>query len=225
VNVLRERNFYRENRILLAALLGLAIFLATADTFTRTANYPVMPTRFNIDPEPNWNSRFWIITSETYTAKLWVGQPAELDRKTFDLITGCNDYSILPSQRVLTPKWTIRSVWDQRVVIQGDAILINPPANECSSTGGGHVFSLGEFAVAPGRYQFELKFSNIISDSMSFPVELNVHRSRTFSHTRLGHLAVLFDSFLMLIPFLVFAFLLLALFIRAGIFLYALHSK
>jgi hypothetical protein len=218
---LGERSFYRSNRGLLAAMLGVVIFVATAGLFTSAATNPVGPTRFKINSTSSSNLRFWIVTWETYRGKLWIGQPAELDRKTFDLVTGCRESSdVRPA-----PEWTIKSAWDQRVVIQSEAMLVNPPPSECSSTTGGRVFSLGEFAIGPGRYQFELKFSNEISESISFPAELNIQCCVKRAETQLGSLVLMFGFFLFPILFFVFAFLLLVLLIRAGIFFYALHSK
>lgn len=113
---LGEHGFYRTNRALLATLLGISIFLSAAELLTKAATYPVLPTkRFNIASAPNSNLRFWIFTWETYTATIWIGQPAKLDRKKFDLITGCTDSSNVPPQRVLTPRWTIKSVRGQAV--------------------------------------------------------------------------------------------------------------
>jgi hypothetical protein len=215
---LSERSFYRANRSLLVALLGISLFLTAAELLTKAATNPALPTtRFNIASAPNSSLKFWIFTWETYTATLWIGQPAELDRKTFDLITGCKDSSIVSSQDVLTPKWAIRSVRDQSVLIQGEAILVNPPANECTSTTGGHVFSLGKFAIAPGRYQFEIKFSANIPESMSFPAELNIRCCARYTHTRLGRLMNLYFFFGPLLV-VVFAFLMSLLVIRAVLY-------
>jgi len=225
VTGLSEPGFYRKNRALLAALLGIAIFIATAAAFTGTASNPVVGTRFNITSSPNSNLRFWIVTWETYYARLWIGQPSNLDRKTFDLITGCNDYSIVPPLHVDGPKWIIKSVRDQNVVVEREAILVNPPPNECSSTTGGHVFSLGGFALAPGRYQFELKFRSDIPESMNFPVELSIHccGKNAPAHTGLGSFPLFFAFVLFPLFACIFAVLGLLLLIRAGVFLYRLQ--
>jgi hypothetical protein len=224
---LGESSFYRQNRALLAALLGIPIFLATAGAFTDTVANPVAPTRFNIASTSNSNLRFWIVTRESYSATLWMQQPVDLDRETFDMITGCMDYSIGPQLRVQTPIWTIRSARDQRIAVQREAILIDPPANECSSTTGGHVFSLGEFVLAPGRYQFELRLGNDIPESINFPVELNIQccGKLAAAHTILGGLPLFFGFFLSPVLVLIFAFLALSLFVRSGKFLYSSCSK
>jgi hypothetical protein len=195
------------------------MFVVTAGAFSGTAINPVIPTRFNIDTAPDSNFKFWILTWETYDAKLWIGQPGGLDRETFDRITGCED-STVPPERFPTPKWTIRLAWDESVVLHRDAVLVNPPANECSSTTGGHVLSLGKFAVSPGRYQFELKFSNDIPESMSFPVELNINCCGKLSppHTWLGGFPLFFAFVLFPILALVFAILTLLLVTRAVLY-------
>jgi hypothetical protein len=193
------------------------MFVVMAGWFTPKATNPATRNQaFNIDSTPGSNFKFWIVTWEAYDGKLWIGQPPKLDRKTFNRVTGCEDPSIKPPPPVITPEWTIRSVWDQRVVIQRSAGLINPPANECSTSGGGRVFSLGEFALAPGRYQFEIKFSSEVPESMSFPAELNISCCGKFARTALGELALFFRFGISLL-LLVFAFLTLVLFIRGTI--------
>jgi hypothetical protein len=224
---LGERGFYRTNRALLAALLGIALFVWIALLFTSAVSNPVTPTPFNLNAAPNSNFRFWILAEETYHASLFIEQPAELGRKTFDLVTGCQDNVNTPPHQVQTPQLIIRSVRNQRVVIQRGAKLINPPADECATTTGGRVFSLGEFAIAPGRYLFELKFSDEIPSSMSFPAELSISCCGKIAstHTALGKFTQTFPF--LLFPFLALVFAVLAsiLFVRAVKFLYNLQFQ
>jgi hypothetical protein len=211
------RRFCRANRGLLIIFFGIVTFFVIADLFDRAAFNPATSDRrFNIESKPDSNVKFRIVTWEPYRATLWIGQPNNLDRRTFDLVTGCQDDSNMSRQAVQTPEWTIRSVSDQRVVIQRKATLINPPADECSSTTGGHVFALGDLAPGPGQYQFELKFGSEIPESMNFPAELSITCScGREAQTRLGSLA-LFLPYVALPMVFAFIFTASALIFRAG---------
>jgi hypothetical protein len=204
----------------LIIFFAIVAFFVIADLFDHAAFNPVTAhPGFNIESRPGSNFKFRIVTWETYRGTLWIGQPNNLDRKTFDLVTGCQDDSAGSRQPVRTPEWTIRSVSDQRVVIQRTATLINPPADQCGSTTGGHVFALGEFAPGPGQYQFELKFGSEIPESMNFPAELSITCScGREARTRLGALGLFLPNVALPMVF-AFIFTAAALIFRAGFFI------
>jgi hypothetical protein len=121
-------------------------------------------------------------------------------------------------------------VWDQQVAVRGEAIPVNPTPAECSSiTGGGHVPSLGNVSVAPGRYQFEFEFSETVKEPMNFPMELTMLCCGRSARTGLGGLALFFGTYGILVVVLATAFFSLMLigrlFIHTGILVYLRRSK
>jgi hypothetical protein len=206
-------------------MVGIVLFVVLAGSFIGAATQPVAPKRIAIDQDHKSNVRFWIVTWETYQGTLWIGRPPELNPKAFDRLTGCLDFSGTPPQRPAPLQWTIRSAYDSRAVVQGKAIPINPSADDCSSTKGGHVLSLGKLALEPGRYQFDLKLSDEIPDTISFPIELNIQCCGKIAHTRLGGLALFLAFFLLPILIYVVAFLVLILLVRGALFFYATRSQ
>jgi len=196
--------------------------MAAAGVFADAVMHPLDRTHLSVNSSSEENLQFWIVTRQTYYGGLVIRPPANLDRTTFDLISGCTDYpnaSLSPRQ---PPKWTIKSTWDQHVVLQGDAILGNPPANECSTSGGDHLFSLGKFVIAPGRYQLELKFSDNLPKSVSFPVSLTIRCCGKNSETSgiVGGFPLFFAFALIPASVIISAILVLILLVRGGLHIY-----
>jgi hypothetical protein len=186
--------------------------------FADAVMHPVHQPHLSVASSSNSNFKFWILTKQTYYGGLTIPPPSNLDRTTFDLISGCTDYAITSQSPARRPKWIIKSTSDQQVVIQGEAILYNPPANECATSGGYHLFSLGEIALGPGRYQLELKFSDDLPESASIPVSLGIGCCGKNSKIEgfAGNFPLLYGFVLIPASAIAFAVLVLILLIRGG---------
>jgi hypothetical protein len=221
------RRFGRENRKLLASLLAIVLFGAAAPWFMSLIANPVTKhRRYVVDSTGQSNLRFWLVTWEAYDGELWIGRPAELNRETFDRLTGCLDYTSRPPSAMLL-RWTIQSVSDDRVVAEGKGTPINPTADDCASTRSGHVLSLGKIAISPGRYRFDLEFGVQFLETMNFPVEVDLYccELKSRPQTRLGCFPGIFAFVVFPILILSFGLLILILLIRAGMYIYALFAS
>lgn len=216
-----EKTFCQKNRALLAALLGIPLLMVAGGVFADAVMHPVAQADLVLDTSSNPSLKFWILTEQTYYGGLVIRPPSNLDRTTFDLISGCMDYpaSRSPPRR---PKWAIRSTWNQQIVVQGQALLGNPPPTECSTSGGNHLFSLGAFVIPRGRYQLELEFSDDLPSSAAFPVSLTI--SCCGKNTKMVGVAGNFPLFyaFVLIPasIIIFAILAIILLVRGGMHLH-----
>jgi hypothetical protein len=221
------RGFARENKKSLATLLLVLLLYGAAVCFLAFVDPVTKDRRYEINSAGRSDLNFWVITWEPYDGTLWIGRPAELSRQIFDRLTGCLDTSTSPPQPATPLQWSIKSVTDDRVTVEGNAVLVSPTAGDCASTRGGHLLSLGKISVAPGKYRLDLQFGDQLPDSMIFPVEVSLHCCglKTPTTTRLGALPGIIAFVVFPILFLMFALLVLILLIRAGMYIYASRTS
>ena len=192
------KGFWRKNRFLLIAFSAVILFVVVDSPLSAAVFLPMSSGQFKVDPANKMDSRFWILTKETYGINLAIERPPELDRDTFDQLTGCPDLRkrpFVPVPGITIPfQWTVKSP-DERIVAKSSSPSITPAGNACSSTGRAHLLSLGSFSIDPGRYRFEFAFSEEIPAFKNFSTEVFISCCGKSADTPLAGALLLMNFF------------------------------